>query len=224
MVRQPPRSVVIVEDNALHAQLLVDAVQSLRNVSAGPVFHSGEALQRYFKSHHATPPDLLVVDLHLPDADGLDLLREARAVWPDLVVLVVSAVTDQANVIEAIRRGAAGYLVKDETKEALALGISRTLAGQYPISPSIARYLIAHVRAAPAATETTPAANDGLLTPRELDVLRSIGAGASYAETGKTLGVTITTIETHIRNLYRKLEAHSKVQAINNAKKLGYFG
>jgi DNA-binding NarL/FixJ family response regulator len=222
MVRQPPRSVIIVEDNALHAQLLSDAVHGIRNVAVAAMFHSGEALQRYFKSHHETPPDLLVVDLHLPDAEGLDLLREARAVWPDVLMVVVSAMTDEANVIEAIRRGAAGYLVKDETKESLSLGISRTLAGQYPISPSIARYLIAHIRAAPA-TETKPQQSEGLLTTRELDVLRSIGAGASYAETGKALGVNISTVETHIRNMYRKLEAHSKVQAINKAKKLGYF-
>jgi two-component system nitrate/nitrite response regulator NarL len=222
MVRHPARSVILLEDNEVHARLLVEAVGKARHLSVGHLFHTGDALRRYWGSPRTIAPDLLVVDLHLPDASGLDILTEARVVWPDVLLLVVSALTDDHHVVEAIRRGAAGYLVKGESSEALALAFERVLGGQYPISPSIARHLIAQVRASGPAAPASPSATEGILTARECDILRCIASGSSYGETAETLGIALSTVETHIRSLYRKLEAHSKVQALNNAKRLGF--
>ncbi len=127
----------------------------------------------------------------------------------------------RASVIEAIRRGASGYIVKSADRRVLTTAIEDGLAGSCPISPGIARFLIRELRP-PLPPEQAPAEVEKThLTPRESQVLHCMAAGQSYAEAAAELRVTVGTVEAHIRNLYRKLEAHSKVQALLSARSRG---
>jgi DNA-binding NarL/FixJ family response regulator len=161
-------------------------------------------------------PALLVVDLHLPDGSGLDVLRAARRAWPTTAVLVTSVLSDEANVVGALREGARGYVLKDASRDQLADAVAQVLRGHAPLSPAVARHLIRQLQGRAAPDDDAPR-----LTPRERDLLEELAVGRSYAEAAERLGVTVSTIETHIRNLYKKLEAHSKTQAIAKARTWG---
>jgi DNA-binding NarL/FixJ family response regulator len=169
--------------------------------------------------------DVLLVDLGLPDGSGLDVIRHARQRHPHCEALVISMFGDEDNVLASIEAGALGYIHKDATPDDIAQTILEMKAGASPISPMIARRLLARVKdsgmAAPAAPpEPLPA--PGLdLSPREQQVLELIARGFSYAEIARLLGVTVHTVQTYIKSLYRKLAVSSRSEAVFEATKLG---
>ena len=161
------------------------------------------------------PPVLVMVDLHHDDGSALDMLGPMGARWPLARLLVVSALADERSVVEAIRRGAHGYVVKSASVEELARAIRDVMAGDSPITPRVARYLIERL-ALPAvrAGEVRPQ-----LTTREFEVLKLLGEGLAYVDVGEQLGVSLSTVQTHVRNLYRKLRATSRIEAVNEARR-----
>lgn len=160
---------------------------------------------------------LALVDMHLPDGSGLAVIRALRAQWPQVPALVVSSLSSERDVVGAIAEGARGYLHKSEPVQAMTAGIQQVLQGHYPISPSLARYLFQQVR--PDATEA--ALTQTPLTPRETETLRCIAQGLSYNEAATRMGVSLSTVQSHIRSLYRKLEVRSQVQAVGKARECG---
>jgi len=216
--------VLLVEDDAVHGLHLTEAVQRVPGGSVSAWLKSAAELRAYVPSSDAAAPAVVLVDLGLPDDDGVRLVAEVRERWPEAYVLVVSVLTDERSVVDAIRNGACGYVVKDGDTAAVSRAIQNVLLGQNPISPGIARYLMRFALSAgvPSA-HVAPLSDDGSspLTPRECEILQKIGEGLSYIETAEALGVTRSTVESHIRNLYRKLEAHSKTQALVRARERG---
>lgn len=179
--------------------------------------------------------DVMLVDLGLPDGSGLDLIRMARAMRPECEALVVSMFGDDENILSSIDTGALGYIHKDAAREDIAKTIVEMKSGASPISPMIARRLLTRLssdyrapalpvpgrgKAAPPALQVvreTPLT----LTPRERDVLELIARGFSYAEIGRLQAVTVHTVQTHIKSLYRKLAVHSRSEAIYEATRMG---
>jgi DNA-binding NarL/FixJ family response regulator len=215
MSAEPPRGVVVVEDNATHAAHLHNAVAAVDSLCVDATTATlVDAAALIARRRHA--PALLVVDLHLPDGSGLDVLRAARRAWPTPAVLVTSVMSDEDNVVTALREGARGYVLKDASIEQLVDAIEQVLRGHAPISPAVARHLIRQLHGRTAPDDDAPR-----LTPHERDLLEELAVGRSYAEAAERLGVSVSTIETHIRNLYKKLEAHSKTQAIAKARTWG---
>ena len=206
------------------AQLaLVDAVATVQDACAALDIQGGRV-------------DVLLTDLGLPDGSGLDVIRHALACNPTLEPLVVSMFGDDENVLAAIEAGALGYIHKDSTPEDVAQVILDMRAGASPISPMIARRVLAKYRMhtanvlvvpenkAQAATETIAdggAESGGLLTPREQQVLALIARGFSYSEIARLEGLSVHTVQTHIKRLYAKLSVHSKTEAIFEASRMG---
>ncbi len=160
---------------------------------------------------------LVLVDLGLPDVDGLDVIRAIRDMDPDVPLMVVSVMTSERRVIDAIRAGADGYLVKDEDGAPLATAIEQVLGGLSPISPAIARHLFAMARGTPGAL---PGVRFGL-SPREAELLDHIGGGLTYLEAAERMGVSLSTVQTHVRHLYRKLHVNSRTEAVETARRHG---
>lgn len=159
--------------------------------------------------------NLALVDIGLPDVSGLDVIKTFHAKFPESPVLVLSVISVEDTVFQAIRNGARGYLTKydavTETKEA----IRSILKGDYPISPSLARYLFRVI--GPRTSSVAP----GFLTTKEAELLQNLARGLTYLEAAKEMGVQISTVRTHIRNLYRKLDVHTQVQAIVTGRDRG---
>jgi DNA-binding NarL/FixJ family response regulator len=189
-------------------------------------------------------PDVLLVDLGLPDQSGLEVIRLCKAMKPKTEIMVVTMFGDEANMIRAFEAGASGYLLKDGDESELAEHVRTLDAGGSPMSPIIARQLLSRMgsgsgsaaksiqqglpatTAAPAFSDIQPIKQsrsmlDRLLTDREETVLQLLSRGYSYGELAKEMGVTINTIQSHIRGLYSKLEVHSKSEAIFEARQMG---
>ncbi len=166
---------------------------------------------------HAVP-DVLVVDLGLPDGNGTELIRRAVRKRPDCDVLVVTVFGDDQHVIEAIEAGATGYLLKDSPAGELARCIRELRAGGAPISPSIARRLLARMRA-PA--EKPALAPPSPLSEREAEILGLVAKGLSFAEVAAALDISAHTVVAHVKKIYRKLSVHSRGEAVFEATQLG---
>ena len=127
----------------------------------------------------------------------------------------MSVISSERSVLAAIRAGARGYLLKDDNPQLITQSLAEALQGNYPISPSLARYLFRLAGGSESPAEFTS------LTPKELELLRHLSRGRSYGETAQEMGIAISTVQTHIRNLYRKLDVHSQVQAVTKAQDQG---
>lgn len=169
----------------------------------------------WFTSNEA---DILLTDLALPDGHGIALIREVAARLPDCDILVVSIFGDEDTVIACVEAGAVGYIHKDSKPQDVAQIIFDVKQGASPISPMIARKLLHRLRQQQSAP---PAAEPGLLSPRESEVLELIARGYAYAEIAKLQGVTMHTVQSHIKNLYAKLAVHSRSEAVFEATRMG---
>ena len=164
---------------------------------------------------------LAIIDLGLPDGSGIGFIRELTARRPSAVAVVATIHDDDVNLLGAIAAGAAGYLLKDQEEGALAAQLRRIDDGEPPLSPSIARRMMAHfAEHAPPASASQPSDLPGL-TPRELQVLALLGRGSRVAEAAKHLGLTDQTVATYVKTIYRKLRITSRAEAAIAAQKRG---
>jgi DNA-binding NarL/FixJ family response regulator len=165
-------------------------------------------------------PDVLLTDLGLPDGNGIELIGALRQQDAPTLAMVITIFGDEQHVIAALEAGALGYLLKDGSPDYIGDSIMELVEGGSPISPPIARYLLKRLRPPAAARE--PAESDlPRLSEREHEVLALIVKGFSYAEAARLMGVSAHTVTTHVRNIYRKLEVHSRGEAVYEALQLG---
>lgn len=212
---------LILEDDPVFARALERGVRALGPQWQALVCHEVAAALA-FVENEAREMHLALVDLTLPDGSGLRVIESLRRLRPQVPALVVSSVSSERSVIDAIARGARGYLHKNEPVPVLSQGIEQVLQGHYPISPSLARYLFKQVESNTSEGASSDAPAPAIdLTPKEMETLRCIARGLSYSETAAQMGVALSTVQTHIRSLYRKLQVRSQVQAAGRARELG---
>lgn len=175
------------------------------------------------------PVDVLLVDLGLPDLPGLQVIKHSRWLQPACAVMVISIFGDEHNMVQAFEAGASGYLLKDGTEADLAMHIRNLRAGGSPMSPVIARQLLKRWQSGnprrPATAPTPPVARStqDRLSPREFEVLDLVSRGFTYAEVAGRMGISVATVQTHIRNVYGKLDVHNKSEAVFEARNLGWL-
>jgi DNA-binding NarL/FixJ family response regulator len=165
------------------------------------------------------PPSVAFVDLGLPDGDGVDLIRDLGARWPDVPLVALTVARADARVLEAVRAGARGYLLKEDVGTRLEQAIREALDGGAPMSHPIARRVLDLLGAAPS-TPTSSSEREAL-TARELATLRELANGSTYLQAAATLDVSINTLRAHVRNIYRKLAVGSKTEAVMAGLRLG---
>lgn len=163
-------------------------------------------------------PTVLLVDLGLPDGDGLDIIRETAQRWPAVLIMVITVFGDEMKVVASIKAGATGYLLKDDAAVGIGEAIRQMLAGGSPISPAIARHLIRHFRPDSSQAQAPIAVT---LTPREMEILTLASKGFSYAETAALLGLTSSTVSSYTKNIYGKLAVSSRSEAVYEATRMG---
>lgn len=168
-----------------------------------------------------TPPDVLLTDLGLPDGSGIELIRETAARHPATDIMVITVFGDEEHVVESIKAGATGYVLKDSLPDEFVGLIRELRAGGSPISPLIARKLLRTFRAAaPPPTAANAAAEVGL-TPREAEVLRLVAKGFAFAEVARLLEMSPHTVTAHVKKVYQKLAVHSRGEAVYEATRMG---
>lgn len=161
-------------------------------------------------------PDLALIDLGLPDGNGIDLIRNTRQRHPALQMVVTTIYDDDNHLFPALRAGACGYLLKDQPRELLVRQLRGIARGEPPLSPAIARRMLR-------VFEAETVADDQLrsLSPRERETLVLIAKGYRLAEVATALGVTRNTAAGYVKNVYRKLEISCRAEAALTASRLG---
>ncbi|TYP62611.1 LuxR family two component transcriptional regulator [Stutzerimonas stutzeri] len=157
-----------------------------------------------------TEPDLILMDLNMPGIDGLETTRRMRDVDIDARIVMFTVSDEQGHVLEALRNGADGYLLKDMDAEQLIEQIRLAATGRMALSPELTQVLAEAIRVRPKPTGQVPFSS---LTKREKEVLRQIAKGQSNKMIARKLGITEGTVKVHVKNLLHKLGLRSRVEA-----------
>jgi DNA-binding NarL/FixJ family response regulator len=166
--------------------------------------------------------DLALIDLGLPDGSGVDVVSALRESQPDAQSVIVTIHDDDDHLFPALQAGAYGYILKEQSRELITEQLQRISQGEPPLSPSIARKVIAYF-----AAQAKPQANalpHVQLTERESEVLLRVAKGFTLPEIGVQLGLSRHTIADYVKQIYRKLNVSSRAEAALEAQRLGLFG
>jgi DNA-binding NarL/FixJ family response regulator len=175
-------------------------------------------------------PGVLLMDIGLPGISGIEGLRRAKALLPDLNILILTVYDENDLVFEALCAGACGYLVKKTPPARLLEAIQEADSGGSPMSSNIARKVVNLLRRTTGEPKTSPidgyvrppkGEDEALLTARERDILNGLAGGNSYQALAKGLNISTDTVRFHIRNIYRKLHVHSQSEAVAKALRKG---
>ena len=219
--------VLIVEDEPELLLKFATAVQSDPLLELAGAVSTGKAGIALLD---ALQPAVLMVDLGLPDISGIAVIAHAAKYHPSTDVLVVTMFGDDQHVVASIEAGATGYLLKDAMADRICISIHELRAGGSPITPSIARKVLARFRVAvplTAATVASPVAGAidtmvaSTLTDREVEILRLVAKGLSFNEVGESFAISPHTVVSHVKKIYRKLAVHSRGEAVFEAGQLG---
>ncbi len=215
--------VLLVDDQTLIRQgirLLLEIETDIRVV--GQAADGREAIRQVEALH----PDVVLMDVRMPEMDGVAATREIASRFPDTGVIILTTFEDDETVFEGLEAGARGYLLKDVSSEEMAQAVRRVAAGEALIQPRITRKVLAEFsrRASGSAGQAGHPAGQPLpapLTERELEVLRSLARGLSNREIAESLVITEGTVKNHVSNLIDKLGVRDRTQAVLKGQELG---
>ena len=159
-------------------------------------------------------PDVILMDVRMPRMSGIAAAREIKEALPHVKILMLTISDDEADLYEAIKAGASGYLLKEIPIEEVAQAIRSVWAGQSRISPSMASKLLTEFAAMSKATEEKPQMPAPRLTEREMEVLRLVAQGLNNRDIAAKLFISENTVKNHIRNILDKLHLHSRMEAV----------
>lgn len=211
-------SVVLVEDDAVTQRALCLAIEASPALKLVAVFDSVQPAVAWLEASGA---DLLLTDLGLPDGSGIDIIRVCVQRYPKCDIMVLTMSSDDDNILACIEAGASGYVLKDAGKLDIVRALLDLRAGGSPMSPVIARKVLARVRDGRGATPVAESVAITGLTKREAAILDLIAHGDSYGEVARMLSVSVGTVQTHIKNIYDKLSVHSRGEAVYEAYRRG---
>lgn len=207
------KHVLIVEDIKETREWLLDCISHAfpeTEIRTTHDFRSGLYAIKY------SDIDLAIIDLGLPDGNGVDLIVELKKLSPKTMTIVATVMGDDQSIISALSAGAQGYLLKDSPKDLFIAQLQQHVIGIPALSPSVARRIVEHFR------QTAPELEKlNGLTPRESEVLTLIARGLRNKESAEELGVSLPTVASHIKSIYAKLNVRNRAEAAILAQKLG---
>ncbi len=209
--------VMVVDDHPMWREAVARDLSEAGFDVAGTAADGAEALRRL----PAVRPDVLVLDLQMPNVDGVSLTRWVVAEQPGVRVLVLTASGEQADVLEAVKAGATGYLVKSASRDDLVDAVQRTARGEAVFTPGLAGLVLGEYRrmaTAPPAVGRDPSPT---LTDRETEILRLVAKGMSSRQIAGRLDISHRTVQNHTQNVLTKLQMHNRVELTRYAIERG---
>jgi DNA-binding NarL/FixJ family response regulator len=203
---------VIVEDDSLLLENLKLLLSGEPGIVVGGAFSSAEDALHALKM---AAPDVMLADLGLPGMSGIDLIKKVKEEMPGVEILAHTVFEDRENVFSAIKAGASGYILKGSSPREIVEAIHELHKGGAPMSPKIARKVIHEFQ------DENITSEQYILSQREKDVVRCIEEGLTYKEISTKLKISSHTVHTHIKNIYEKLHAKDRGDALIKARKTG---
>lgn len=212
--------VIFVENDPnvrLRLQRAISGLADIHEIGSAATYREADALVSQFKFQ------MLIVDLDLPDGFGLDLIRRTAANMPEVDIMVLANANDDPHVVSAIESGATGYVLKTEIENSLVSAIRLLAAGGSPVSPEVAKSVLRALRTYTTHTieKTTAPIQPNPLSERETEILQLLAKGMSFNEIGDILTISPHTVTAHIKKIYRKLQVHSRGEAVYEAAQMG---
>lgn len=204
--------VVVADDHHQHRQVMRAILETEPDISVVAEAADGKAAVHNAVS---TAPDLVLMDIQMPVLDGIAACRELARVAPAVRIVMLTMSDDEADLFEAMRAGARGYVLKSASADALVAAVRAVAAGQAIIPPTMAGQLVGEFARAP--REAAGDLAGPSLTERESEVLRWVARGASNKEIARQLFISENTVKNHVRNILDKLQLHSRVEAATYA-------
>lgn len=210
-----PIRVCIIEDHADYRNTLLQAIKTTETLSCESSFSNAEDALEELKE--GLKPDVLVLDLGLPGIDGIDAIPKFCQLCPNAKILVLTVFENKTRVFQALGAGAAGYLIKSGGIKSIIQGIEDAHRGISPLSSEIAHMVFATFKT------FKPVDPDAEITEREAEVLQQLASGETRIKIAENMEVSRHTVDSHVRNIYRKLQVHNVSGAIKKADELGIF-
>jgi len=208
-----PVRVVLVDDHPVWRDGVREDLDRLGvAVTVGEAGDGGDAIVRV----REMMPDVVLMDLTLPRMDGIEATRRIVDESPHVKILVVSASAEEKDVLEAIKAGATGYVLKSATPSEIADAVSRVATGEPVFTPSLAGMVLSEFRRVSANQVGDPA-----LTPRENEVLRLVAKGYTYREIAQKLFISVKTVQNHVQNILTKLQLRRRYELMRYAIERG---
>jgi DNA-binding NarL/FixJ family response regulator len=227
-VVSPPARLVVADDHSLVREGLRAVLQA-----EGGIEVVGEAKdgQEALEACRALCPDVVLMDVRMPGMDGLEATRQIKAEMPRVSVVMVTMQENPDYLLEAVRAGAAGYVLKDSSGERIAEAVGRTLAGESPLEQTLTMRLLERLvdreggeTAVGGSEASLPKELPEGITPREAEVLELMARGLTNPQIGEELGISRGTAKVHVQNIIAKLGVSDRTQAAVRAVELGLFG
>ena len=201
--------IVIFEDNQQLRESIVNMITFAKDMLIlGSFSEVGNVEERI----RALQPEVILMDIDMPGINGIEAVKKIRAFDQKVYIIMLTVFEDNRHVYDAICNGASGYLLKKYLSDKLIDAILEVLQGGAPMSPTIARMVIAGMQQLPVLQQ-----NDYNLTPREKEILSSLANGNSYKMIAADLTISIDTVRTHIKRIYEKLQVHTQIEAVRKA-------
>ena len=202
--------VIIIEDNEPLRDSLKEAINKSSNIKCNNAFSSGEAALEFIESEELVP-DIILLDIGLPGMSGIELIPELKKLSPSSKIIIITVHDDDENVFNAICAGASGYLLKDLSADGIVNSISEVMNGGAPMNSHIAKKVLSMFR------DQNVKSSGYSLSDREKEILALLVDGLSKKQIAENIFLSHHTVDSHIRNIYAKLEVHSRSSAISKA-------
>ena len=212
------KSVIIIDDHPLFREglkTIISRDDRFKVVGEAGSGHEGFGIAKKLK------PDLVVVDISLPDQSGIQLTRDLRQLLSETKILIVSMHSKIDYIAEAFQAGATGYVVKESASERLLQGLKSVAKGDYYLDSSVSHAVVENLMKSPLKAAKITDADYATLTPREQEVMRLLAEGLSSKAVAEKLFISSKTVENHRANIMSKLGLHSTIELVRYAAKLG---
>ena len=214
-----PTRIAIADDKQINRTTVKEKIMSFKEIELVLEAKNGHdflgQLKHLPKEKH---PQVVLMDLEMPIMDGIQTITQATAIYPDIKFIVLTVFEDDEKIFEAIKAGAGGYLLKDDSAVNIIDAITNVVEyNGIPMSPAIARKTMELLRMVPSPVIEEKAAS--LLSDREMEILKEMVTGKNYKAIGEKLFISPLTVRKHTANIYEKLHVNSRAQIINLAHK-----
>jgi DNA-binding NarL/FixJ family response regulator len=212
--------IAVVDDIKTVRSTIVSKIQLSKDMKVVREFSTGKEVLHAMMQ--GLDVDIIIMDIEMPDMDGIEATEKIIAKYSNTKILMCTVFDDETNLFKAICAGAKGYLLKDEKPEKIHRAIFETMEGGSAMSASIALKSLNLIKNATLKVKQE-VSTDNTLTKREIEMLELIATGLSYEQVADRSGISYGTVRKHLENIYKKLNVHSKLEAINKAKKDGFL-